>query len=237
MNLSQVVVVMTIRPAKYTLILFFLSLLFPCTLRGQQKDFQSWWELKFDKGLGNGFDLSAEIEQRFKNNSLQYDRSLVTVTGEYGLNDYLDVAAGIRTFLDSNREMQLNVKYRLHMETTGRYSLTGLNMSLRLRFQYGFEDLIDPAYLGDNNFVNRNRLKVASHIFGTRIWWFGSVESWHLWNDQPNRLFYKMRYSAGVGYALNFISEISVRYILEDEFNVTKPLQSHVLVVGYSHNL
>lgn len=237
MNLSQVREVMTIKPSTNTLILFILSLMFPFTLWGQQKDFHSWWELNLNKGLGNGLNLSGEIEQRFKNNSLQYDRSLVTIAGEYGLNDYLDVAAGIRTILDSNREMQLNIKYRLHMEATGRYSLSGLNMSLRLRFQYGFEDLIDPAYLGDNNFANRNRLKVARHIFGTRIDWFGSVESWHLLNDEPNRLFYKMRYSAGVAYALNFTSEISIRYMLEDEFNVTNPLQSHVLVVGYSHSL
>ena len=228
---------MTIKPGKYALIFLLFLLLIPGELPGQQKDFQSWWEFSIDKELSNRFDLSGEIEQRFKNNSLQYDRSLVTVAGEYGINDYLDVAAGFRAILDSNREMELNAKYRLHMDATGRYSISEFDLSLRVRFQYGFEDLLDPLFFDVNNFVNRSRLKVAHHIFGTRLGWFGTVESWHLLNDQPNRLLYKMRYSAGVKYALNFKSQISIRYILEDELNVVNPLQSHILVFGFSHNL
>ncbi len=228
---------MTIKPGKYALIFLLFLLLIPGELPGQQKDFQSWWEFSIDKELSNRFDLSGEIEQRFKNNSLQYDRSLVTVAGEYGINDYLDVAAGFRAILDSNREMELNAKYRLHMDATGRYSISEFDLSLRVRFQYGFEDLLDPLFFDVNNFVNRSRLKVAHHIFGTRLGWFGTVESWHLLNDQPYRLLYKMRYSAGVKYALNFKSQISIRYILEDELNVVNPLQSHILVFGFSHNL
>lgn len=228
---------MTIKPGQYSLIFFFFSLLIPVELLGQQKDFQSWWEFSIDKGLGNGFDLSGEIEQRFKNNSLQYDRSLVTVAGEYDIKQYLEVAAGFRAFLDTDKELQLNAKYRVHMDVTGSHSLSRYDLSLRARFQYGFEDIFDPAYSGGNKFVNRYRLKVANHIFGTRFGWFGTAESWHLLSDQPNRLFYKMRYSAGVEYALNFKSEFSVRYILEDEINVANPLQAHILVFGFSHSL
>ena len=228
---------MTIKSGNYTLLFLFFLLLIPGELPGQQKDFQSWWEFSLDKRLSNGFELSGEIEQRFKNNSLQYDRSLVTVAGEYRINEYLDVATGFRAILDSNREMELNAKYRLHMDATGRYSLSGFDLSLRVRFQYGFEDLLDPLFLDVNNFVNRNRLKVAHHIFGTRLGWFGAVESWHLLNDQPNRLLYKMRYSAGVQYTLNFKSQINIRYILEDELNVVNPMQSHILVFGFSHSL
>jgi len=237
MRCREGVGVMRISTGKYSLLLLSLTFLVPVGLQGQQKDFQSWWEFSIDKGFDNGIDLSGEIEQRFKNNSLQYDRSLVTVAGEYDIKKYLEVAAGFRAFLDSDRELQLNAKYRVHMDVTGSHSLSRYDLSLRARFQYGFEDIFDPAYSGGNNFVNRYRLKVANHIFGTRFGWFATVESWHLLSDQPNRLFYKMRYSAGVEYALNFKSEFTVRYILEDELNVANPLQAHILVFGFSHSL
>jgi len=73
--------VMTINPGRNTLPFILFVLLIPGTLLGQQKDFQSWWELEVNKGLKSGFSLSGELEQRFRNNSLQYDRTLVTLTG------------------------------------------------------------------------------------------------------------------------------------------------------------
>ena len=63
------------------------------------------------------------------------------------------------------------------------------------------------------------------------------VESWHLLNDVPSRLTYKMRYSGEVEYELSFVSSVSLRYILEDEFNVKNPLQSYILLAGYKHQL
>ena len=228
---------MKIKCARYALTFCILAWSILSELPGQQKDFQSWWEFSVDKGLRNGIDLSGELEQRFRNNSLQYDRSMFTLAGEYGINDYLDVAAGFRALLFSNRELQMNAKSRLHAEATGGYSISGIDLSLRARLQYGFEDLFDPAFMGGNKFGSRYRLKVAHHIFGTRLGWLVSVENWSLLNGQSHNLFYKIRYSAGVQYDLDFISRISIRYRLVHEFNVVNPMQSHVLVFGYSHNL
>jgi hypothetical protein len=120
---------------------------------------------------------------------------------------------------------------------TGNHEVAGIDLSLRCRLQYGFDDLLDLGLVHLNNLVNRNRLKARYHIFGTRISLAASVESWHLLNDVPSRLTYKMRYTAEVEYALSFVSSLSLRYILEDEFHVKDPLQSHILVVGYQHQL
>lgn len=225
------------RIGKHIIVLCILSLLYPGKLLGQQKDFQSWWEFSIDKGLKKGFDLSGEIEQRFRNNSLQYDRTLVTLSGKYKINDYLDVATGFRAYLANNMESQLNGRYRLHADARGKYTWSGYDLSFRLRLQYGFEDIFDAAFMGRNNFGNRNRLKVAHHIPRTRVGWFVSVDSWYLLNKQPRGLFYKMRFSAGAEYSLNFRSKFSFRYILEDEINIKNPMQSHILVFGYSHSL
>ncbi len=211
--------------------------LIPLGLLGQQKDFQTWWEFSLDKGLNNGIDLSGEIEQRFRNNSLNYDRSLVTVSAEYDLMEYLNVAAGMRALLTNSREQMLNARYRLQADAMSRVSLLGVDISFRTRLQYGFDDLILNEDYSQNSLNNRNRLKVAYHIFGTRLDCFASVESWHQIGDRPNQHMKKVRYSAGTRFMVNFRSSLSVRYIMEDEIHVRNPMQSYILVFGYEYDL
>lgn len=226
-----------IRPLRATCgILLFLLHLGP-ELKGQEKDFQTWWEAELQVDLPRGFDLSGELEQRFRNNSLQYDRTLVTLTGGYEVNDYLDVGAGFRMVTVQDRELKIRNRFRMHADVTGSYSVARIDLSLRTRLQYGFDDLLDIGSIGLNNLVNRNRLKIGHHIFGTRFSLWASLESWHLLNDVPTRLSYKMRYSGGMEYTLSFVSRLLLRYILEDEFNVRNPMQSHILLVGYQHQL
>ena len=121
------------------------------------------------------------------------------------------------------------------MDGTGRYDLSGFNLSLRIRLQYGFEELLALRYLRFKELVNRNRLKVAHHIYGTRFGWFASVESWHGLTIESQFLTIAMRYSVGARFLPNFTSRFSLRYILEDEFNVINPEQLHVVVMGYTH--
>jgi hypothetical protein len=227
---------MTIRPYTYSLCCFLLFFYFAHDLQGQVKDFQTWWEMEMDKEITSKLDLNAELEQRFKNNSLQYSRTLLSVGASYDLLDYLSVAGGARIIFTLDGDQELRTRYRFHFDAGGGYDLSGFDLSLRLRFQYGFDELMAFRYLNLNALVNRNRLKVARHVFGTKFDWFVSLESWHGSGIKPQWQTYAMRYSAGISYSINFTSSFSLRYILEDEFNVINPLQMHVLVMGYSYS-
>jgi hypothetical protein len=228
---------MMTRTSRWILLMAFLLATATGSLSGQRKDFQTWYEAEVDKGLKNGIDLSAEFEQRLKNNSTRYDRTLVTLAAEYDLKDYLSTAGGLRMLLVSDNESGVHPRYRIHADARGSYSLYDVALSLRVRFQYGFEEMIYSNDIGDNSFMNRYRLKAAYHFFGTRIGVFTSLESWGLFGSNNGRFFKKMRYVAGASYELNFRSEFSLRYILEDEFNQVNPLTSYILVFGYSHSL
>ncbi len=228
---------MTIRSLKYTLLFFMLMLPETVELSGQQKDFSTWYEFEIDKGLNNGVDLALEVEQRFKNNSLQYDRTQLTLTGDYDITNYFRTAVAFRALLATDNELNLQRGYRVHVDATGSHTISVFDLSLRMRMQYGFDDYIFDGHFSDNNLVYRNRLKAEYHLFGTRMGFFATIESWHVLSGNPDRLFYKMRYSAGAEYSLNFRSGFIVRYILEDEFNVVNPLQSHILVFGFFHSL
>ena len=227
--------IMTIKRLTYTLILFLLIFFSPLDLQGQVKDFQSWWELEVSKKISGRLDLNGELEQRFKNNSLQYSRTLLTLGASYDLWDYFRLAGGARAVFVMDGEQQMHARYRLHMDGMGSYDLSGFDLSLRVRLQYGFEDVPAFSYFRFNALVNRNRLKLAHHIFGTRFGWFATIESWHGSNNESEWLTFAMRYSAGARFTPNFTSRFSLRYILEDEFNVINPRQLHVVVLGYTY--
>lgn len=228
---------MTISRYTYTFLFFLLFFIGTLNLQGQFKDFQTWWELELNKELSGKLDLSGELEQRFRNNSTQYASTLVSLSASYDLLKYLSIKGGARTTFRMNMEQGMQARFRLHMDVMGKYDLSGFDLSLRARFQYGFDEMLALRYFRVNSMVNRYRLKVSDHIFGTKLDWFASVESWHGANNDSQWHTYGMRYSAGVRYALNLRSDISIRYILEDEYNVPSPIQLHVLVMGYSFDL
>ena len=226
----------TIRRTRTFIFIFFILIPAGDCLYGQRKDFQSRFEAELDKGLRNGVNLSAEIGQRLKGNSLQYDRSLVTLAGAYDFGDHLSAAAGVRMLMVSDREMNIRPRYRFHVDGTGRYALSGLDLSFRVRLQYGFEEFLYLTDLLQDHFMGRFRLKAAYHLFGTRIGLFTYGESWGLFSKHNERFFKQMRYAAGASYSLNFRSEINLSYLFEDEFNQVNPLRSHIMVLGFAYS-
>jgi hypothetical protein len=208
----------------------------PGKLLGQESDFQSWWEFEFDRSLGRSWQLEGELEQRFKNNSLQYSRTLLTLGAAYDAAKWLSLGGAARVIIVADKEGQLYSRYRIHAQATGRYELSRFRFSLRTRLQYGFEDILFFTYLRENSLVNRNRLKAQYHFFGTKFRCFASLESWHYLSELPGTVFLNMRYSGGLSYDLNVSSRFSLRYMFEDEFNVSNPDRLHILVAGYSHS-
>jgi len=227
---------MTIRPeSKLHYIFVLFAFLCSGMLHGQQKDFGTWWEFKADGGFNNGIGLSGELEQRMDGNSLQYDRTLLTVGSNYDLKDYLNVSAGFRTVFITDREMRLHTRYRIHADARVHHLFSRTDLSFRLRFQYGFEDILFIGYFSQNNFLSRQRLKISHDIFGTRLRAFGSLENWIRFNDLYGLPFYKIRFTAGTQYRFSLHSRLSIRYILEHEFNTLYPTQYHILALGYSY--
>ena len=227
--------IMTISRLSFSLFVSFLIIVTAADLQGQTEDFQSWWELELNKEISSRLDLDAELEQRFKNNSLQYSRTLLSLGASYDLSDNFGLAGGARTIFVMDGEQQMHARYRFHLDGVGAYDLSAFDLSLRIRLQYGFEDMLAFRYFSFNALINRNRLKIAHHIFGTRFGWFASAESWHGSNRDAQWLTFAMRYSAGLRFSPNFTSRFSLRYILEDEFNVVNPRQLHVVVLGYTY--
>lgn len=213
----------------------FLLFMGTAWLQGQVRDFQTWWELELNRALTSRLQLEGEFEQRFRNNSLQYKSTLLTLGTSYDLLDMLSLSGGARSVFVVDGEQQMHTRFRLHLDATGSYDLAGFRFSLRSRLQYGFEEFVFLRQFRMNSLVNRNRLRLSYHIFGSRFDCFASAEGFHGPNNESQWLSYAIRYSAGAMYSKGFRSRFSLRYILENEYNVSNPQQLHVLVLGYTY--
>jgi hypothetical protein len=225
---------MTIRRAGIVLSAGLLFL--PLFLRGQERDYQSWYELELEYGFANGINLSGEIGQRFRDNFIQYDRTLLTISAGYDLNDYLEVGGGFRGLVRSNKEFELRTGYRVHADVELNPGWEQTSLSLRNRLQYGFDDFMLLHDLGENNLADRMRLQLRHRFFGSRFSLVGSLESWYAITGKSERKFYRIRYSGGLGYMIDFRSDLTFRYILENEINTSNPRLVHILLAGYSYS-
>ena len=228
---------MTIRKNLYTILFGLIILSCPGNLPGQDSDFQSWWEFEIDYSLNKKWQIQGELEQRFKDNSLQYNRTLLTLGAEYDAVKWLNLGGAARMALVADSEGQVHPRYRIHVDAGSRYKFSGFTLWLRSRLQYGFEDLLLFQQLSENSLVYRTRLKAQYHFFGTKFRSFVSLESWYYISELPDKAFRNMRYVAGLSYSLNVSARLTLRYIFEDEFNVRNPDKLHILVAGYAHSL
>ena len=78
---------------RWPYLLFLLAFMLPGHhLWSQQKDFSTWYEAEISGAFGKKTGWSAELEQRFHQNSMQYDRTQLTLVAEYDLLDYLRIS-------------------------------------------------------------------------------------------------------------------------------------------------
>lgn len=228
--------IMMMTRIRRTVFAFIVLLLIPVFLDAQQRDFGTWWELELDREV-RGMDLALELEQRFRENSTRYDRSLVTLAASAPLNSFLEVGGGFRFLTVMDAERGLQPRYRLHVDGSGSYDLSRLELSLRARLQYGFEEFIDFGDLNSNILVNRMRIRTAYDFFGTRFSVFGAAETWGVFGNEDGRFLKRMRYTAGMGYRIDMGSSLGFSLMVEDEFHQVRPDDTLVLVLGYSRTL
>jgi hypothetical protein len=228
---------MTIR----RLLVILLVVLFPGSsamdLFGQLSDFNSWFEINLARQLGERVELSTELEQRFSQNSSRFERSMVTLTADYRIREFLGVAGGGRLMVMADEEGDASPRYWFHADVKGKRGMEQMDLSIRIRMQYSFREVSGAAMVSDNQLVNRVMGTLGYQPGNADLGLFASLESWALFYSGNNHFFNRVRYSAGVTYDFTARAEVGLRYILEDEFNQEDPVSSHIVVINYSQEL
>jgi len=204
-------------------------------IHGQETDFQTRWEAEFRKQFKKNTQVALSLEQHFKENSLQYDRSIVTLIGKYDLPRGFDVRLGARYLLVKNRELQLENRYRLHVDVNYKKSIGQFAAGLRLRTQTGLDDQVFRTDLMNNKLVSRLRLKGEYKIFGTRFTPDAGIEPYLHLNYRDGPQFYRLRNFVGCSYQINLISSIEASYLFDYELNDPTPANASIIWVTYKY--
>lgn len=212
-------------------VIFSFFILFSIHASGQNQDFQSRAGFELSMDLTKDMEASLELGQRFKDNSLRYDRSLITGAIKYDLPKGFSVGAGARYLLVQNSVQMLESRYRFNGDLNYRWKISSFQVKLRDRIQYGFDDITSYVNFG-NKLTNRSRVGVSYNIFGMPISVFTSFEIYLVLNDPTNAAYSLNKVMAGMNWELPKNLNLKLYYLLEDEVNTRYPQQAHIIVAA-----
>lgn len=203
----------------------------------QIRDFRSWWNVDVSKDISKDLSAGFKLGQRLRNNSLEFDRSLATLSLGYDLPKGFDIEGGYRYILLKDDENIFQSRYRIHGDVSYRYSLDRLRFGFRERMQYGFDDLnsIDEYFF--DKLTSRSRISVKYDIFGSPFSLQGAYEIFVNLNAQTGVTVTDHRIRAGFELAISQRMELDIYYLLDQEVNRRSPLQSHIFLVTMGYNL
>ena len=101
---------------RFIFLFLFLGVL-NLTIIGQETDFQTRFEVELEKKFKK-FDLTLSLEQLFNQNSLRYDRSMVTLVGQVDIIKDLSLNAGVRWMLVQDIELEFENRFRANIDLT-----------------------------------------------------------------------------------------------------------------------
>jgi hypothetical protein len=217
-------------------LLFFLLFFLSINSSAQYQDFRSWWSIDLSKDLSKDLKAGLEIGQRFKENSLAYDRSLATFELAYEVFKDFSLEGGYRFIATKDKYLNLGSKYRIHGSASYDYKFDRLTLKLREQLQYGYDDFTTLNELYSNNLTNRNKFSVDYNFFASPFSVKSSYELFIKLSDATGVNISDHRFQLGLNMVLNSKADIEVAYMFNKEVNKINPLSSNVLVLGFNYD-
>ena len=176
------------------------------------------YQLQYKPVKKLGFSLTPEM--RF-NEAFNTDRFLLESRVEYELFKFLELGGSYRFISNPRDEKDTEYLHRVAFDATLKKKVNRWRFSLRGRYTDYTEDNSDGSFF-------RLKAKAKYNINNCKITPYFAAESFRNLYDSE---WYKMRYSAGLGYPVFNNSSISIGYKLD--YYLQEYTNKHILYVGY----
>jgi hypothetical protein len=214
---------------------FLVLYLFPVS--AQQSDFQVWPSLQVAVEVLNNLKLQVEEEVRFHENSSLIEKQVNNLGISYRINKYVKTTLTYRFEADWKNADTYSWRQGLYADFTFRYEPGRFLLDYRIRFQSSKIDINDKEEKIFNGLRNRHKVGVEYDIKNIPLAPFAEGEIFL--NSGGNRYSGITAYRTwfGIKYNINKQQEVSLKYGIDQEMNVTDPLRAFIVAIGYSADL
>ncbi|MFB6317724.1 DUF2490 domain-containing protein [Saccharicrinis sp. FJH54] len=219
----------------FSFLLITISII-PFSLKAQYTDFKMRFGLEVEKEIIDNLDAHIELEQRYMHNISSYDKTFIEPSLSYDLSKHFSVGVIWRIQIRENNSYKMFSEQRYSAFV--KYDVSYLDFKIKLRtiLQYGFDDITNAAFSVDQKLINRNSIDIDYDWFGKKIKPGIKFELFHHLNHPHGSILNQWRLKAGASYILTNHSEINLYYMFENEFNVVKPVDAHIIGLKYGYS-
>jgi hypothetical protein len=218
-------------------VLFFLILIIPITLCGQEKDFNTWLSLGLKGELFNRIDFVVTPELRLLDNSTRIEAALCELEVTVPLYKYFQFGVAYRAQLDVSDQDYTKRINRFGVFAGVDYKVKRFRIAYRAIYHQEYTNM-NSSELGDiPEAQHRHKISLKYDKKKWQIKPYASAEMFFTlkpaWNNQQR----KLRTTLGIQYIINKNLSASVAYKFQQEYFKNNPSIAHILSIGLVYEL
>jgi hypothetical protein len=213
----------------------FVFVVFPFFVFGQSEG-KVWTEIGVKGSVSKNIGWGLAITNRFGSDGLETIFPQATI--KYKVTDWFRPSIDYRAVMKLDEYGNYGFSNRLNLNTEFKHAVSNFTGSLRLRYQYSFDNT--PSIKYDAEFDQAIRFKpqinydINDCIFTPSI----SVEYFYNPNFGPQgRIFTKYRAYIGFDLDVNSPHGFSMGYILDRGMNIASNKTKHIFNLSYDYDL
>ena len=191
--------------------------------------------MEAEKEIVKNLAAHFELEQRYMHNLSSFDKSFFEPSVSYDISKHFTTGIIWRIQIMEKNSSKMLSEQRYSAFVKYDVSYFDFKIKLRTILQYGFDDITNASFSVDQKLINRNSVEVNYDWFGKKITPGIKFELFHHLNHPNGSIINQWRLKAGASYALSKHSDLDVYYMFENEFNVVKPVDAHIIGVKYGY--
>lgn len=201
-------------------------------------DFGAILSGKFDANLTDRWAIEIEEELRFDHNCTQFDRWLNEVTVEYPfLHNRMHVGLTGGYIRRHNDKDYYENRWRVGMDVNYAETFRRFKFSFRSRIMATFRDETIADYRVNPKLYWRNRLQASYQAPNSRFKYSLSVELHWLLNDPKASVVDNIRTVLSVDYRLSRRQHLEFSARMDNDIQVTKPVDRFYFGITYQYKL
>ena len=202
----------------------------------QSTDVQVWTEKGFKGQIVKKLDYGVEWTNRIGNQG--FETMFPQLSMKYKITNWFRPSIDYRLILKRQLNSNYDASNRLNFNIQFSKLFDRLDLGMRFRYQYSFDNVSNANYEPDFDRAFRLKPSLSYDINNSILTPTSSIEFFYNLSSGPlGKRFTKTRLFVGVDFELSGPHDISMGYIFDQSINLPNPLSRHIFNVSYAYKI